>query len=126
MIPQLTAAGIVFRPLVSSADGRPHPAATKTLRLAAKHAWFMSSVTSAEELLCRWRHEIQIAIMRRRAAVLPRLIAWAAWLLTGQTDALPSSGGRELPLDDGWHAGDEGEAIVDADGTDSLNESTRG
>ena len=32
VIPELHTAGIAFRPLIWSADGRPHPAATRTLK----------------------------------------------------------------------------------------------
>ena len=37
-IPELARAGIVYRPLVWTADGRPHPAVTRTLRYAAETA----------------------------------------------------------------------------------------
>eukprot|EP00973_Karenia_brevis_P052147 7245291-Karenia_brevis.AAC.1 len=41
-------------------------------------------------MLSRWRHEIQIAILRRRAAmhraVLPKLSAFEQWLLTGNAN----------------------------------------
>jgi hypothetical protein len=107
--PELAAAGIIFRPLVWTADGRPHPAATRTLRFAAESAarrWGQDS--SAKELLARWRHEIQVAIERRRAAmtraVLPRPSAWAIWLRTGHADELPRAGNRAPPLDAEHHA----------------------
>jgi hypothetical protein len=73
-----------------------------------------------------WRHEIQIAIMRRRAAmaraVLPRLTAIALWLLTGHTDAMPSSGGREEPLDEDADWSNDDDGSLDLDGAESLNE----
>ena len=37
-IPQSAAAGIMYRPLVWTASGRPHPAVTRTLRFAASQA----------------------------------------------------------------------------------------
>jgi hypothetical protein len=37
-IPELHRAGIAFRPMVWTADGRPHPAVTRTLRFAAERA----------------------------------------------------------------------------------------
>ncbi len=52
----------------------------------------------------RWRHELQIAILRRRAAmsraVIPRASSLAIWLLTGCSEAMPSSAFRAPPLDD--------------------------
>ena len=77
ILPQLERAGILYRPMVWTADGRPHPAATRTLRYAAERAVVKGGrATSVAAYLSRWRHEIQIAILRRRAAmtraVLPR------------------------------------------------------
>ena len=88
-IRELNAANIAFRPLVWTADGRPHPAATRTLRYAADIAITRSSdESSAAALVSRWKHEIQIAILRRRAAmaraVLPKATVEEAWLLTGR------------------------------------------
>ena len=103
-IPQLRAANIIYRPLVWTADGRPHAAVTRTLRFAAEQAASRGDRhADAKSLLARWRHEIQIAIARRRAAmmraVLPRLGDRGRWLLTGQSDLLPSSSPRQEPLD---------------------------
>ena len=110
-IPQLRAAGIVFRPLVWTADGRPHPAVTRTLAFAAEQASSRSEQNpEARALLARWRHEIQIALQRRRAAmmraVLPRRCARDTWLLHGHSEALPSSDRRTRPLDEGGSAAD--------------------
>ena len=76
-IQELSAAHIAFRPLVWTADGRPHPAATRTLRFAAEMAATRNSAESSPgSIVSRWKHEIQIAILRRRGAmaraVLPR------------------------------------------------------
>jgi hypothetical protein len=66
--------------------------------------------------MARWGHEIQVAIQRRRAAmtraVLPRASAREDWLLTGRTDATPSSGNRAPPLDE-----DDDPAAVGEEGT---------
>ena len=102
-IPQPSAAGIAFRPLVWTANGRPHPAVTSTLAFAAAMAANRSdSDAQPRALLGRWRHEIQIAIQRRRAAmmraVLPRASSSATWLLTGHSGALPCDAGRAAPL----------------------------
>ena len=104
VIPQLAAAGIAFRPLVWTADARPHPAAVRTLKYAASLAATRSGVQAdASALLSRWKHEVTIAILRRRAAmsraVLPRRSAWAERLLTGTSDDAPSSETRAVQLD---------------------------
>ena len=55
----------------------------------------------AKALVRKWSHEVHIAIMRRRAAMMRALrprAGWRdVWLFTGRTDAVPSSGGR-MPL----------------------------
>ena len=104
-IPELRRAGIVFRPMVWTADARPHPAVVRTLRRAAAVAASRNADSdSAPLVLNRWRHEITIAILRRRAAmsraVLPRRSARQRWLLSGQTSLPPSSDIRAPQLDD--------------------------
>ncbi len=128
VIPQLASAGIAFRPLVWTSEGRPHPAATRTLRYAAGLAAARGgSEADAAGLLRRWRHELRVAIQRRRAAmaraVLPRATAREMWLLTGFTGAVPSSDGRAPPLDDGISgtAGEADDGEV-SDDEASLNE----
>ena len=103
IIPQLDAAGISFRPLVWTAEGRPHPAASRTMHYAARLAATRSGADAgADSFLERWRHEIQVAIQRRRAAmarsVLPAVSAKGAWLLRGTTEQPASSDGRLAPL----------------------------
>ena len=103
-IPQLRAAGIIFRPMVWTADGRPHPAVTRTLRYAAEQAVHRNERHSdARSLLARWRHEIQITLQQRRAAmtraVVPQMTAAEAWMLTGHRPAVPCSAGRTQILD---------------------------
>ena len=105
VIPQLASAGISFRPLVWTSEGRPHPAATRTLRYAAGLATARGgSEADKAGLLRRWRHELQVAIQRRKAAmaraVLPRMSARATWLLTGFVEGVPCSEAREPPLDE--------------------------
>ena len=123
-IPELAAAGIAYRPLVWTADGRPHPAVTRTLRLAAGQAASKGGGQSTPKALMeRWKHEIQIAIMRRRAAmmraVVPGASAAGAWLLTGRSDAAPSSTGRMQTIEEEQEAEDEDFAErEEADGED--------
>ena len=102
-IRELAAAGIAFRPMIWTSNGRPHPAVTRTLCFAAEQAANRSAQASeAKTLLGRWRHEIQIAILRRRAAmmraVIPRTGSHMQWLLTGYTGRVPSSLVRAAPL----------------------------
>ena len=87
-IPQLRTAGIVYRPMAWTADGRPHPAVTRTLRYAAEQAVHRSDRSpDARSLMSRWCHEIRITLQQRRAAmgraVLPQMTASEAWMLTG-------------------------------------------
>ena len=93
-----------YRPLVWTADARPHLAAVRTLKYAASVAATRLGVQAdASALLSRWKHEVTIAILRRRAAmsraVLPRRSAWAERLLTGTCDDAPSSETRAMQLD---------------------------
>jgi hypothetical protein len=84
-------------------------------------------VTSSE-FLGRWRHEVNVAILRRRAAmtraVQPRPTARARWLLTGHTDEEAGSGGRapQLDVDDTSDSGDELDSEDFDDGGGSLHE----
>ena len=129
VIPELAAAGIVFRPLIWTADGRPHPAAVRTLRYAADQAVVRAGGTGdAASLLRRWKHEIMVAILRRRAAmsraVLPRHSEREEWLLTGHANAEAGSVPRAAGLDaDGTaDAGEEEEGdashILESDADD--------
>ena len=104
VIPELNRLGIAFRPLVWTADGRPHPAVTRTLRFAAEQAASRSGGTKATELRERWKHEIMVAILRRRAAmarsVMPEITRRQEWLRSGFADAEPDSISRLPLLDD--------------------------
>ena len=104
-IAELAAAGIAFRPLTWTADGRPHPAVTRTLRYAAEIALSRNpQLSTAGSMVSRWKHEIQIAILRRRAAmsraVLPKATAEELWLLTGRVDRDDGPNSRAPPLDE--------------------------
>ena len=90
-IPDLRNQGIHYRTLVWTADGRPHPAVTRTLQYASDIASSRNGQQmSAKSLQHRWKHEIQIVVLRRRAAmtwaVLPNPSARAEWLLAGVID----------------------------------------
>ena len=125
-ITELAAAGIAFRPLVWTADGCPHPAVTRTLQHAAQIADTRNNQqASAGALVGRWKHEIQIAILRRRAAmaraVLPKATAQQMWVLEGVVDRAEAEAGRALPLEeddsievDSASESDEGDEDVSA------------
>ena len=57
----------------------------------------------AKEFLSRWRHEMQIALLQRKAAmyraVLPKRGAAAQWPLTGSNKHVPSHRGRAETVD---------------------------
>ena len=131
-IQELSAAGIAFRPLVWTADGRPHPAAIRTLRFAADIAVTRNGQqATAGMLVSRWKHEIQIAILRRRAtmtrAVLPRATTQQLWLMEGRADREGGNDSRMAPLDEDGEAtecptesGSSSEACTDdSEGDDS-------
>ena len=70
-IPELARAGIAYRPLVWTSEGRPHPAATRTLRYAAALAATRTGgMAEAAGLLRRWRHEIAVVLQQRRCAMV--------------------------------------------------------
>ena len=136
-IPELAAAGIAFRPMVWTTNGRPHPAVTRTLHFAAEQAANRSDLgADAKALLSNWRHEIQIAILRRRAAmaraVLPRVGRAEAWMLTGYSGAVPSSDHRAAPIveptepepesEDGHVSGEAGGADAECDSAIGVGE----
>ena len=112
VLPQLRQAGIAFRPLIWTADGRPHPAATRTLRFAAERAARRDvNGRPAKEMMGRWKHEVAIAIARRRAgmarAVMPRKTARQRWLLNGMADQAPTSNLRQPCIEDDATLADE-------------------
>ena len=100
LIPELRRAGIIFRPLAWSADGRPHAAVTRTLAFATDMACRRNGGEGKAGFLKRWKHEIAIALLRRRAAMsracLPKQRDSELWLLTGsRLFAAPVSNGRK-------------------------------
>jgi hypothetical protein len=129
VIPALASAGIAFRPLVWTADGRPHPAVVRTMKYASERAAGRGSEeVKSSELYGRWRHEITVAILRRRAAMtrafLPRPNPRERWLMTGHSDGEAAVITRAPQLDGDDVSGGGGEpddAVVD-DGDGSLHE----
>ena len=97
---------IHYRPLVWTADGWPHPAVTRTRQYATDIASSRNvQHMSAKSLHRRWKHEIQVALLRRRAAmaraVLPNPSARAVWLFAGIIDRALHRWRRVPALDGG-------------------------
>ena len=79
-----------------------HP--TSTLQHIAQQAANRSDQdVCVKEFLSRWRHEMQIALLQRKAAmyraVLPKRGAAAQWPLTGSNKHVPSHRGRAETVD---------------------------
>ena len=79
-------------------DGRPHPAVTRTHQYAAGICPSRDGQRqSAKSFHRRWKHEIQIALLQRRAAMaraaLPNPSARAQWVFVGITDRAMHHGG---------------------------------
>jgi hypothetical protein len=89
LLPALRRAGVIFQPMVWSAEGRPHPATTRVLESTLQMVRRRRGLVAATELRARWRHEIAIAIQRRKAAMiracLPSRPLRQEWLESGQT-----------------------------------------
>ena len=81
ILPALRRAGVIFQPLVW--EGRPHPATVRVLESALKMVRRRKGEEAASELRGRWRHEITVALQRRKAAMIraalplqPRRLDW--------------------------------------------------
>ena len=87
ILPALRRAGVIFQPMVWSAEGRPHPAAVRIMDCTVRMVRTRRGVEAASELSKRWRHEIAIAIQRRKAAMiraaLPGRSQRCEWLARG-------------------------------------------
>ena len=79
--------GIAFRPMIWSAEGRPHPVAKRVMGFAGDIAARRRPQISAKEFIKRWEREIAIAIQRRLSrmikACLPKPSRHSEWLMTG-------------------------------------------
>ena len=111
--------------------GGPHPAVTRTLQCAADIASSRNGQQmSAKSLQSRWKHEIQIALLRRRAAmtraVLPNPSARAEWLFAGIIDRAVHYWDRVPPLDGGIgdhdHADSETDTAIPDDDDDIASQ----
>ena len=96
----------------------PHPAANRTLQHAADIASSQNGQQmSAKSLQRGWKHELQIALLRRRAAmtraVLPNPSARAEWLLAGIIDRALHHWGHVLLVDGGVGDHDHADSATD-------------
>ena len=94
-IEHLRKGGIQYRPMVWTAEGRPHPSTLRMLNQAADRAARKAQGgADPREYLRKWCHEIGIVLARRRAAmvraILPRPVGLAA-CLSGGTDRVQAS-----------------------------------
>ena len=100
--PALRRLGIVFWPMVWSAEGRAHPAATRLLDNAVRLYGNRHGREAASTMRVRWRHEIGIALQRRKAAmlraVLPRAPARQRRLAEGSAE--DAAIGRLPPIEE--------------------------
>ena len=73
--------------MVWSAEGRPHPAAVRVMDCTVRQVRTRRGQEAADELQARWRHEIAVALQRRKAAmlraVLPSRGPRQEWLARG-------------------------------------------
>ena len=99
ILPALRRAGVIFQPMVWSAEGRPHPATVRVLECALRTIRARKGLEAAAHLRTRWRHEISVAIQRRKAAMiraaLPARSRRQEWLASGQQDT--TGNGCQLP-----------------------------
>ena len=127
-ISDLRGQGILYIPLVWTGDGRPHPAVTGTLQYAADIASSRNGQQmSAKPLQHSWKHEIQEALLRWRAAktraVLPNPSAREEWLLAGLEDRALRHWARAPPLDRGY-SDDDADTGTDTTTPDDDSEDT--
>ena len=104
---QLSQQNITFRPLIWTADGRAHPAVTRTMHYALSMIRRSRPGTSPIDFMRRWNAEIAIALQDRRASMMlaccPRAPQGELWMCRG--GAIPE-GAIEEPDDQDWQGPD--------------------
>ena len=87
ILPALRRAGVISQPMVFSAEGRPHPATVRTMECTLRMVRARRGEEAEAELRARWRHEVAVAIQRRKAAMmracLPDRTRRREWLACG-------------------------------------------
>ena len=109
----LRRARVIFKPMVWSTEGRPRPETSRLLDAAVRtvRSRRRRRDEDAAALQQRWRHEITVAIQRRKAAmlkaVLPQHSDRQEWLARGGAPRICTT---LRPLDDG------ADGVVECDG----------
>ena len=89
ILPELRQAGITFQPMVWSCEGRPHPATVRIMEFTLAAIGRKLGAEQVPRIRERWRHEIAVAIQRRKAAMirscLPLRGLRQEWLLSGKS-----------------------------------------
>ena len=62
--------GIAFRPLIWSAEGRPHPVVDRVIGFASELASRKHADSNAQQFAQRWRREIAVALQKRLARMV--------------------------------------------------------
>eukprot|EP00973_Karenia_brevis_P001144 156097-Karenia_brevis.AAC.1 len=70
VVRDLEAAGLMFRPLAFSAEGRPHPTVVRVMAHVAKQVARRRPGAESSAILQRWRREVGTAIARRIARMM--------------------------------------------------------
>ena len=86
----LREANVIYMPLIWSADGRPHPQVGRAMQYAARMAGYADSDQTTggrAAFLKRWRHEIAVALCRRRAAIARAVLPPPSTHLWDEEDA---------------------------------------
>ena len=102
---------MIFKPMVWSTEGRPHPETSRLLDAAVRTVRSRRGDVDAVALQQRRRHEITVAIQRRKAAmlkaVLPQRSDRQEWLARGGAPRICTT---LRPLGDGT------DGVVECDG----------
>ena len=105
LLPSLRRAGIIFQPMVWSAEGRPHPATIRVMECTLQMVRRRRSLVVSTDLRARWQREIAVAIQRRKAAMmracLPSSPLRQEWLAQGGAAGEAGDGNMLPPLDPG-------------------------
>ena len=88
ILEELQAAGIVFRPMAWSAEGRPHPAVLRILAAISERVARKRPGSTAQQICQRLRQEVGTALARRLARIIhscmPRDNGQAAAIVLGR------------------------------------------
>ena len=92
ILPELRRQGIVFKPMVWSTEGAPHPVVLRIMAYVCSQAVRRNSDThkGAKEMMSRWQRELSVALQTRKASMIAACIKAPGphqqWLLSGKVD----------------------------------------